>query len=101
MSPSAFANLDWLPRGAVVLTNLLPGADGVLRVPLTELGDGQLVQVLALDNEQAVRRTVVRPAAAIAPRSRALARSRIMTRGAGLVFPLPPASSAWRPKKSW
>ena len=72
ISPTAFANLDWLPRGAVVLANLVPGADGVLRVPLADLGDGQHIQIVALDNEQAIRRTVVRAEAAAAPRSRAL-----------------------------
>ncbi len=67
-----FANLDFLPRGSVLLANLTPDANGVVRVKAADLGDGQLVHVLALDGEQAVQDTVVRDEAPLAPRPRAL-----------------------------
>lgn len=74
-STAAFASLDWLPRGAVVLTNLVPDQEGVVRVRGTDLGDGQHVHVLAIDGNQAVADSLVREAADPAPRARTLARA--------------------------
>lgn len=71
-NPGAFANLDFLPEAAPQLCNLTPGADGVLRVPLARLGDGQHVHVLALDGDQAVFDSMVRPEVALTPRQRTL-----------------------------
>ena len=71
----AFANLDWLASGARVLANLKPDADGVLRVPLADLGEGAQLQVLALDGEQAVRDLLVRDTAPAQPRPRQLLKS--------------------------
>ncbi|MBL8842959.1 MAG: hypothetical protein JNL90_15680 [Planctomycetes bacterium] len=71
--PGAYANVDWLPRGAVVLANLVPGADGVVRVKRADLGDAQRVAVVALDGEQALAREIALPAAPLVPRPRRLA----------------------------
>ncbi|MBL9077349.1 MAG: hypothetical protein JNL08_07595 [Planctomycetes bacterium] len=67
-----FANLDWLPRTAPLLANLRPDADGVVRVPAAELGDGQIVHVLAVDGDQAVHDTALRAEAPLQPRPRQL-----------------------------
>ena len=37
--PGIFPNLDFLPEPAAVLANLRPDDDGVVRVPLADLGD--------------------------------------------------------------
>ena len=74
-NPGEFANLDWLPQGAAVLANLVPDADGVVRVPTRELGDGHFVQVVALDRDQAVTTHVVRTEQPLQPRARQLPRS--------------------------
>ena len=71
-NPGAFANLDWLPRGAFLSTNLTPDQNGVVRVPLAALGSGQQIVVLALDGDQSVRTQLVRQEQPLAPRSRAL-----------------------------
>ncbi|MBM4063784.1 MAG: hypothetical protein FJ265_22195, partial [Planctomycetes bacterium] len=71
--PGTFANVDWLPRGAAALHNLVPGADGTVRVKLADLGDGQIVRVLAIDGDQALQQTLVRAEAPLTPRARQLA----------------------------
>jgi hypothetical protein len=71
-NPGEFANLDWLPQGAIVLANLVPGADGIVRVPIQELGDGHFLQVVALDRDQAVTTHVVRAEQPLQPRARQL-----------------------------
>jgi hypothetical protein len=73
LHPGVFASLDYLPSPSVTLANLEPDASGFVRVPLAELGAGQLVHVLALDGEQAVYRTLVRPEVPLVPRPRHLA----------------------------
>lgn len=70
-----FANLDALPEGARVLTNLRPGPDGVVAVPLAQLGGGQWLQVLAIDGSQTVRSELVREAASWTPRPQTLAQA--------------------------
>ncbi|MFO1051292.1 MAG: hypothetical protein U1F36_03630 [Planctomycetota bacterium] len=54
----AVADLAFLPHPAVVLANLRPGKDGTVRIPRGDLGDGQLVHVVALDDESTVYRSV-------------------------------------------
>ncbi|MCC7398444.1 MAG: hypothetical protein IT455_15345, partial [Planctomycetes bacterium] len=67
-----FANLDYLPQGAVLRTNLRPDADGVVRIPLADLGHGQLVQVVAMLGDQMVGDVVVRDELPLTPRPRHL-----------------------------
>ncbi|MCC7398870.1 MAG: hypothetical protein IT455_17520, partial [Planctomycetes bacterium] len=75
VNPGVVANLDFLPRGATLLANLIPDAAGVVVVPPQALGDGQQVHVLALDGEQAIYRCLVRAEVALTPRSRTLQRA--------------------------
>jgi hypothetical protein len=70
--PGAFANLDWLPQGAVVLTNLIPDTNGRVRIPEAELGDGQFVQVVAIDGEQFAIHHLLRTEQPLQPRPRQL-----------------------------
>jgi hypothetical protein len=74
-NPGTFANLDYLPRGASALYNLTPDASGVVRIKLTELGQGQILTVLAIDGDQALQNTVVRNEQPLQPRAQVLARS--------------------------
>ncbi len=46
---AAFATYDFLPAPAAVLANLRPDADGLIRVPRSELADAQLVRVMVID----------------------------------------------------
>ncbi|MCU0865850.1 MAG: hypothetical protein MUC36_18865 [Planctomycetes bacterium] len=71
--PGVSANLDWLPQGSVVLTNLIPDADGRVRIPEAELGDGHFVQVVAIDGEQLATRQLLRAEQPLQPRPRQLA----------------------------
>jgi len=70
--PATFANLDWLPRGSVTLANLEPDRDGTVRVPRSELGDGQFVQVLAIDGDEALYDRLVLAERPLEPRPRQL-----------------------------
>ncbi|MEO6593400.1 MAG: hypothetical protein ABIP94_01455 [Planctomycetota bacterium] len=72
VEPGTIANLDYLPRGATTLHNLTPDQNGIVRVKLAELGEGQLVHVLALDGDQALYDTVVRQEQPLRPRARQL-----------------------------
>ncbi|HEX6810547.1 MAG TPA: hypothetical protein VF384_02885, partial [Planctomycetota bacterium] len=69
---STHANLDFLPQASATLANLTPDADGIVRVKLADLGEGQIVQVLALDGNQAVYDKLVRDEQALRPRARHL-----------------------------
>ncbi|MDA1265895.1 MAG: hypothetical protein O2816_12515, partial [Planctomycetota bacterium] len=71
--PSAFANLDFLPSASRWVTNLRPGADGTVRVPLSALGSGQHVQVLAVDRDELVRAEAALPWTSFTPRDQRLA----------------------------
>ncbi len=71
-SPGLFANLDFLPRPPATLANLEPDVNGLVRVPLSALGDGPIVHVLALDDAQAVYRTRVLDVRPFVPRARHL-----------------------------
>ncbi|MEO6596811.1 MAG: hypothetical protein ABIP94_18850 [Planctomycetota bacterium] len=72
-NPGTHANLDYLPRASAQLTNLMPDANGVVRIKLADLGEGQIVHVLALDGDQALYDTVVRTEQPLRPRARQLA----------------------------
>lgn len=66
------ANLDYLPEGSRLLSNLTPDDDGVVTIPLAQLGEGQHVHVIALDGAQAVYDTTTRAETRLEPRSRVL-----------------------------
>ena len=53
-------NLQFLAHPGAALLNLRPDVDGVVRVPLSELGDGQLLHAVALDGESTVYRSLAR-----------------------------------------
>ncbi len=74
-SPGTFADLEFLPRPSRILANLVPQADGSLAVPLKDLGDGQIIHILAVDVSDTVYATVVRSEQKLEPRNRALVRS--------------------------
>lgn len=66
------ANLDYLPEGSQLLSNLTPDENGYVTIPLAQLGEGQHVHVLALDGAQAVYDTMTRAETRLEPRSRVL-----------------------------
>jgi len=72
-SAGAFPNLDFLPAPARVLANISPDESGVVRVPLSELGPGQLVHALAVDLASTVYATLPLPEVALVPADRRLA----------------------------
>ena len=74
-NPGLHANLDYLPRGSVMLCNLLPDENGILEVPLAQLGQGQQLHIIALDGSHAVYDTIVRSEQRLQPRPRTLPRS--------------------------
>ena len=55
-SPALYANLDFLPAASALLANLAPDQDGIVRVNAADLGDGQIVHVVAIDGDQIVVR---------------------------------------------
>ncbi|MGB2819658.1 MAG: hypothetical protein WBF17_01655, partial [Phycisphaerae bacterium] len=57
----AFANLDFLANGAVVLVNLRPDKDGVVTIPRKDLLDKQHIRVLAADPENTAVRDLTLP----------------------------------------
>ncbi len=56
-----YANLDFLAESAVVLTNLRPGADGVVSIPRIQLGAHSEVQIVAVTPEETVSRILSLP----------------------------------------
>jgi len=60
-TPGTFPNLAFLAAPSKVLANLEPDADGVVRIPLAELGDGQLVHAVAVDGTSTVYRSLALP----------------------------------------
>ncbi|MCC6783877.1 MAG: hypothetical protein IT457_13625 [Planctomycetes bacterium] len=73
--PGAYPNLAFLPAPARVLANLVPGADGIVRVKLSELGTAQHVHVLALDRESSVAAELPLDESPLTPRSRQLTKA--------------------------
>lgn len=71
-NPGILADLDFLPLGARLITNLVPDETGLIRLPLSELGEGQMIQVLALDQRDLVYRTLIRPETRLVARDRRL-----------------------------
>lgn len=45
-SAGSYANVDFLPQAAPLLANLLADANGRIVIPLADLGQGQMVQVV-------------------------------------------------------
>ncbi|MCR9244733.1 MAG: hypothetical protein NXI31_06860 [bacterium] len=70
-----FANLDYLPVGAKTHFNLTPDDNGIVRIAATDLGEGQVVHVLALDGNEAIYDRLMLDERPLTPRSRALAAS--------------------------
>ena len=73
-TPRGFANLDFLPEPSRLLFNLEPDARGQVRVPLVELGDGQLIHAVAVDDESTVYTSLVRAEKPLVPADLRLAR---------------------------
>lgn len=74
-TPGVFPLLDFLPRPARVLANLRPDADGRVRVPRADLGDGQEVHVLAVDTRETVYVSLALDERTLAPSDQRLARA--------------------------
>lgn len=75
MHPSCVPNFDFLDGTRGLAANLRPDAQGVVRVPLAQLGDGQHVHVLALDARQRAYRALALPAQPLRVREQRLASS--------------------------
>ncbi|MAF67105.1 MAG: hypothetical protein CMJ84_15785 [Planctomycetes bacterium] len=73
--PGTFPALDFLPDPSWILPNLRPADGGVLRIPLTTLGPGQQVEVLAVDRAGLARAEVALPLRPFTPRDRRLTRA--------------------------
>jgi len=69
----AFANLNYLPLSAPAILNQTPDETGVVRVPLADLGPGQVIHVIAIDGKEALYDRAIRDEQMLQPRSRALA----------------------------
>ncbi|MFT7463188.1 MAG: hypothetical protein ACI9EF_001532, partial [Pseudohongiellaceae bacterium] len=67
-SPNVYSNLEFLADPSVTLANLRPDAQGVVSVPRSALGSGQLVSVVAIQGNQTVFRSLALPEQALAPR---------------------------------
>ena len=65
---TGFATLDFLAAAAVVLDNLRPGDDGVLRVPLSELAAAQSVRIILVDPALTSTVDLALPASEVAAR---------------------------------
>jgi len=71
-APGTFPDLDFLPAPATVLPNLRADADGHVRVPLAQLGAGQLIGVVAIDGDDTVYVSLTRPETPFVPVSQRL-----------------------------
>ncbi|MFT7668364.1 MAG: hypothetical protein ACI8X5_001056 [Planctomycetota bacterium] len=58
--PGTYPNLSFLSQPAVTLVNLQPDENGVVRVPVSSLGEGSLVHVVALDSVSTVYKALER-----------------------------------------
>lgn len=67
-SASAFPNLDFLPEGTRVIGGLVPDKDGVVSIPVAELGDKHFLRVVAADSRNSIVRTLVLEDAPLTPR---------------------------------
>ena len=71
-SPSTFPDLGFLPTGARVLANLRPDREGLIEIPLADLGDGQILHVLAVDAYDTVYKSFARSELPLQPKSQVL-----------------------------
>ena len=71
-SPGTFANLEFLPGPPTLLANLRADGNGVVRVPMEKLGDGQMIHVLAVDDDDTVYSTMTRAETKLVPRGQQL-----------------------------
>ncbi|MCA8963425.1 MAG: hypothetical protein KDC48_00985 [Planctomycetes bacterium] len=69
---AAQPNLDFLSTTSTQFFNLLPDKNGEIRIPRAALGGDHLVQVLALDGDQAVQTTLVLDEKPLTTRARRL-----------------------------
>lgn len=67
-SATGFATLDWLTSAAVVLDNLRPDDDGVVRIPRTALGAAQTVRIVLVDPALTSTLEVALPPSETSPR---------------------------------
>lgn len=72
---ASFSSFDFVPGDAVVLSNLRPDADGVLRVPLAELAGCSCAQVICIDEQQTSAARVALPEPPLVPRELRLSRA--------------------------
>ena len=72
--PLSPVNLDWLPEGAVVLTNLRPDANGEVKIDRKALGAHQEITVLAVDGAQWAERYLTLTEQPVTPLDRRLTR---------------------------
>ncbi|MED6334886.1 MAG: hypothetical protein VYE81_05750 [Planctomycetota bacterium] len=80
LHPATFANLDFLPDASWILVNLRPNDDGTLRIPLTQLGTGQHIRVLALDRMGIAQADTTLPWRTFVPRDGRLSESLALDR---------------------
>lgn len=73
-SIAPYPDLDFLPEPARLLANLRPDANGLVSVPLADLGPGQHVHVIAIDGESTVYSSLALPEKPLAPSDRRLMR---------------------------
>jgi len=58
LEPGTFANLEFLAQPSVIAANLRADANGVVSVPIGELGSGQQIHVVAVDSVSTVYETL-------------------------------------------
>jgi len=56
-----FSNLDFLSQGSSVLLNLVPDKDGVITIPMVNLGSRSMIQIVAVDPVSTTSRIVSLP----------------------------------------
>jgi hypothetical protein len=72
---ASFSSFDFVPGDAVLLPNLRPDADGVVRVARSALGEAMSVQVICVDEGQTTLALVTLPERPLAPRDLRLLRA--------------------------
>jgi hypothetical protein len=72
--PGGFETVDFLPDTSVVLKNLKPDKDGILTIPVEDLGSGQQVHILAVNGSSGVYRELSLNEQKEKPRERRLVR---------------------------
>ncbi|MFT6107138.1 MAG: hypothetical protein ACJA2W_000041 [Planctomycetota bacterium] len=69
---AAFHAPDFLAAGAVLLTDLRPDGNGLVRIPFADLGDKHVIQIIAMDRAITVDEVVLRPETPMKLRERRL-----------------------------